>query len=94
MRRNTDDLGRDLRRIAQSGRKLTFVFSRHDPGYDLLMHSAAPAVRELRGKQQLALWRIDDADHTFEAKPSRDAMIDSLVRHLSARYLTSGAPPR
>jgi pimeloyl-ACP methyl ester carboxylesterase len=94
MRRNTDDLGRDLRRIAESGRKLTFVFSRFDPGYDLLMHAAAPAVRELRGKQQLALWRIDDADHTFEAKHSRDAMIDSLVRHLSARYLTSGAPPR
>lgn len=79
-------LARDLTRIAASGRKVTFVFSRFDPGYDLLMASAGRAVRQL-GHRGLSLWRIDDADHTFEVKHSRDVMIDSLVKHLAARYL-------
>jgi alpha-beta hydrolase superfamily lysophospholipase len=87
MSSESGDLGRDLRRIADAGRKLTFVFARFDPGYDLLMHGAAATVRQLRSQECLALWRIDDADHTFEAKRSRDAMIESLVRHLSERYV-------
>jgi pimeloyl-ACP methyl ester carboxylesterase len=82
-----DDLARDLAGIAASGKKVTFVFSRFDPGYDLLMASAGREVKRLRANGALALWRIDDADHTFEVKHSRDAMIESLVRHLRERYL-------
>ncbi|HYC60986.1 MAG TPA: alpha/beta fold hydrolase [Thermoanaerobaculia bacterium] len=89
--RNSDNLGRDLHRIVESGRYVTFVFSRFDPGYDLLMHSAASEVRQLCSRHRMALWRISDADHTFEAKRSRDAMIESVVRHLRDRYLTSSA---
>lgn len=84
-----DELHRDVDRIAASGRKLTFVFSRFDPGYDLLMMSAGRAVKRLRRQGTIALWRIDDADHTFEAQHSRDVMIDSLVTHLRARYLSA-----
>lgn len=81
--RKSGRLAGDLRRIAASGRKLTFIFSRFDPGHELLMAHAARDVKRLK----LSLWRIDDADHTFEVKHSRDVMIGSLVRHLSARYL-------
>jgi pimeloyl-ACP methyl ester carboxylesterase len=82
-----DTLARDLRRFAELRRKVTFVFSRFDPGHDLLMAGAAKAVKRLRKNGTLALWRIDDADHTFEARHSRNVMIASLVEHLAKRYM-------
>jgi alpha-beta hydrolase superfamily lysophospholipase len=85
--RPLDRLDADLRRIAASGRRLTFVFSRFDPGYDLLMINAPRAVKRLTRHGQLALWRIDDANHTFEAGESRRVMLTSLREHLIARYL-------
>ena len=85
-RRRGDDLDGDLRRISASGRKITFVFSRFDPGYDILMFNAAPAVKHLRRNGTLQLWRIDDADHTFQTRHSREVMIDSVTRHLAERY--------
>lgn len=85
-RRRGDDLDGDLRRIAASGRKVTFVFSSFDPGYDILMFNAAPAVKHLRRHGALKLWRIEDADHTFQPRQSREVMIESVTRHLAERY--------
>jgi pimeloyl-ACP methyl ester carboxylesterase len=86
-RRNTS-LADDLRRIAGSGRRLTFLFSRLDSGYDLLMLSAGPAVKQLQKEGRIDLWRIDGANHTFDAKAARDALIERLTTHLAERYLT------
>jgi hypothetical protein len=63
------------------------VFSRFDPGYDLLMINAPRAVKRLKHDGHLTLWRIDDASHTFEASESRGVMLSSLRDHLTARYL-------
>jgi pimeloyl-ACP methyl ester carboxylesterase len=81
------DLGHDLRRIAKRGRRLTFVFSKLDPGYDLLMINGAADVRRLQKRGMLDLWRIAGATHTFEAARPRAVMIESVVRHLRQRYL-------
>src|SRR6185295_2843668 len=35
-----NNLAEDLERVASQGRALTFVFSRYDPGYDLLVSGA------------------------------------------------------
>jgi pimeloyl-ACP methyl ester carboxylesterase len=86
------DLERDLRRIIESRRKLTFVFSRFDPGYDLLMINAAPTVKKLQKKKQIDLWQIEGANHTFEVKHSRDIMFESLVTHLVKRYSATEVP--
>ena len=83
------DLERDLRGIVESGRKLTFVFARFDPGYDLLMINAAPVVKQFQKEGLIKLWLIDDASHTFEAKHSREVMFESVVRHLVERYCSS-----
>ncbi|HEY0160713.1 MAG TPA: alpha/beta fold hydrolase [Thermoanaerobaculia bacterium] len=88
-RRNAD-LAQDLRRIAESGRRLTFLFSRLDSGYDLLMLSAGPAVRQLQKEGRLQLWRIDGANHTFDAKAAREVLLDRLTTHLTERYLSTG----
>jgi pimeloyl-ACP methyl ester carboxylesterase len=82
-----DDLAADLRRILELGRKMTFVFSRSDPGYDLLMINAGRVVKRFRKRGLVQLWRIDDANHTFEARASRTVMIETLTRHLASRYL-------
>jgi hypothetical protein len=87
--RGREHLDRDLRRIAAADRRVTFVFSRFDPGYDLLMINAGRAVRSLRNRGQLDVWRIDDANHTFEARRSRDAMIASIAEHLTRAYLST-----
>jgi hypothetical protein len=81
-----DDLAADLRRIFELGRKMTFVFSRSDPGYDLLMINAGSVVKRFRKRGLVQLWRIDNANHTFEARNSRAVMIETLTRHLSTRY--------
>jgi hypothetical protein len=83
----TDDLDADLRRIADSRRSVSFVFSRFDPGYDLLMVNAPRAVKHLRKRGALHLWRIDRANHTFEARRSRHAMFASVAEHLTRSYL-------
>jgi pimeloyl-ACP methyl ester carboxylesterase/alpha/beta superfamily hydrolase len=82
-----DDLAADLRRILELGRKMTFIFSRSDPGYDLLMINAGNVVKLFRKRGLVQLWRIDDANHTFEARSSRAVMIETLTRHLAGRYL-------
>ncbi len=81
-----DDLAADLRRILDRGRKLTFVFSRSDPGYDLLMINAGSIVKRFRKRGLVQLWRIDDANHTFEARASRTVMIETLTQYLATRY--------
>lgn len=86
LRGQDDNLARDIRRITQSGRKLTFVFSRSDPGYDMLMLAAASVVKRMRKAGAVELWRVDNASHTFEARASRAVMIDTLTRHLVERY--------
>jgi alpha-beta hydrolase superfamily lysophospholipase len=89
VRLNDDDLADDVRRITARGRRLTFVFSRSDPGYDLLMINAGRVVQRLRKKDLVQVWRIDNANHTFEARSSREVMIRTLVQHLEQRYLAA-----
>jgi len=77
----------DLERATSQGRALTFVFSRYDPGYDLLVSGAGRAVRRLARSGQIRLWFIDGANHTFDRRGPRAEMIASITSHLSQRYL-------
>ena len=77
----------DLERVTSQGRALTFVFSRYDPGYDLLVSGAGRAVRRLARSGQIRLWFIDGANHTFDRRRPRAEMIASITSHLSQRYL-------
>src|SRR4029453_15723323 len=57
----------DLERVTNQGRALTFVFSRYDPGYDLLVSGAGRAVRRVGRSGQIRLWLIGGATHTFDS---------------------------
>ena len=83
----TNDLNQDLARLVDRDRKVTFVFSRFDPGYDLLMINAGRMVRRSLERGQMCLWSIKDANHTFDGTGPRAEMIQSIRAHLVARYL-------
>ena len=76
----------DLRAIISSGKRLTFVFARYASGYDLLMTHAGGFIKRYRKRRMVDLWFIDNANHTFEAKHARNAMIESVTQHLVKRY--------
>jgi hypothetical protein len=81
------NLAEDIERVTGQGRALTFVFSRYDPGYDLLVSGAGRAVRRLARSGQIGLWFIDGANHTFDRRRPRAEMIASITAHLSRRHL-------
>jgi hypothetical protein len=80
-------LAADLERVAGQGRSLTFVFSRFDPGYGLLVSAGGRAVPRLIRGGQIKLWFIDGANHTFDRRTSRAEMVGSVTTHLAERYL-------
>ena len=81
------DLGANLRRLVERRRKLTLVFSRFDPGYDLLMVEAGGIVKTQRKSGQVNVWFIEGANHTFDARKPRAEMVASLTSFLTKRYL-------
>jgi glycosyltransferase involved in cell wall biosynthesis/pimeloyl-ACP methyl ester carboxylesterase len=82
------DLEEDLRRLMRNGRKVTFIFSRFDPGYDLLMAGARRTVHRSIKRGDMRLCSIRDANHTFDATGPRGEMMSWLERHLVDRIPT------
>ncbi|TQV71766.1 hypothetical protein FKG94_19150 [Exilibacterium tricleocarpae] len=75
-------LGRDLLRFKQAGRNISFIFSRSDPGHKILVSEAKLIARKMANRDDLSLYFIDDADHTFSKREKRDQLTDRLIRHL------------
>ncbi len=81
------DLDKDLMKITENNTHLTFVLSKSDPGYDLLMTSAGSTARKLCKQKKLDIIIIKNADHTFSKfKPRKDAII-SYIEHIKQRYI-------
>lgn len=74
-------LSTDLIKISENGCHLQFVFSRSDPGLDILMTNAARTVKKLQKKHQLGISFIENADHTFSKYKPRKEMINTLLEH-------------
>lgn len=83
-----EDLPADLERIARAGRRLSCFFSRADPGYDLLTIYARRKVNELCRAAALSINFIEEADHTFSRRTTRQALAQALSTHLARRYVT------
>lgn len=81
-----EDLSGDLKRIANSGRKLAMFFSTTDPGYGILNFHAKRTAGRLQAEDQLRVSFIDHADHTFTRQSAREALIGSIISHLKSRY--------
>jgi glycosyltransferase involved in cell wall biosynthesis/pimeloyl-ACP methyl ester carboxylesterase len=81
------DLERDLAQLASRGRKVTFVFSKFDPGYSLLMADAGRSMKRSLGRGEVSLWSIKHANHTFTGITPRAEVIQSLGSYLKGRYV-------
>ena len=81
-----DPLTRDVRAIAESGRRLTFVFARSDPGYGLLMTHAGAVVRYFMRRKCVRIWSIERTNHTFTGSAARADVISTVVKYLLQTY--------
>lgn len=64
-----EDLGRELQALAQRGVQMHVLFSRGDPGYELLQRQAGSVLQNL--SKQLHLYFMDGANHDFTAIAAR-----------------------
>ena len=88
-----EDLGRDLEEIAARGIRMVFVFSRGEPGLELLKIQAGSSVRRLGERCRLHI--IDGADHVFSKLGPRLMLEKILSDELFARAEDrSGTPAR
>jgi alpha-beta hydrolase superfamily lysophospholipase len=84
------DLGSELEELGARGLRMVFVFSRNDPGIDLLKIQAGSSLRRLGELCRRHV--IEGGDHTFTHAASRDALQRILSEELFARQVTLRAP--
>lgn len=84
-----DPLARDMQALVESGRRVSFVFARSDPGYGLLMTHAGATVRRYLGKKRIHIAFIERATHTFTSQASRRDFIKCVSGHLRRHYEVS-----
>jgi alpha-beta hydrolase superfamily lysophospholipase len=78
-------LAMELGEYEELGRRADFVFSRSDPGYNILMHDARRTVRRLRGRGLTSVTFIERADHTFSLAQWRSELAHAVTACLE-RY--------
>lgn len=77
------DLGWELEEIVARGVKIVFVFSRGEPGIDLLKIEGGSSVRRLGAWCRVRF--VDGADHMFSNRGPRAELEDILSEELFAR---------
>ncbi len=86
IKESENDLARDLGFILDKNIQLSFLFSRNDPGFDLLTTLGGRKVRNFIKNKRVTIEFVEDADHTFSKYEPRCNMIEMFVRHLLNRY--------
>jgi alpha/beta superfamily hydrolase len=77
-----DDLGSQLEACAARGIRLIFVFSRGEPGLNLLRLQGGISIGRLGERCRIHI--VDNADHVFSKLESRKSLISILSEELSA----------
>jgi alpha-beta hydrolase superfamily lysophospholipase len=83
-----NDLGWQLERVAELGVQTTIVFSRGEPGIELLRMRTGSALKRMGERCRVHI--IDGADHTFSRRSSRVVLEKILSDELFAR--ATGTP--
>lgn len=79
-----NDLGRELEQIAARGVRIVFVFSRGEPGIDLLKMQGGSSVKRLGESCRIHI--INSADHIFTRSGQRAILESILSDELFARH--------
>jgi alpha/beta superfamily hydrolase len=86
-------LASDLGRYESRGRAIDFVFSRDDPGFELLNSGGRWVAGRLRRRGLSTIQFVEGADHTFSRKAWRDDVIARIVAQASRRFGLSSREP-
>ncbi len=78
-------LAAELEGISRRGVRMRFIFSRGEPGVDLLHLQAGATVRRLGHSDLLRIDFVDGADHTFTTRVPRERMFEQLFLHLDGK---------
>jgi pimeloyl-ACP methyl ester carboxylesterase len=81
-----DNLNRDVKDACSGGKKLSFVFSSQDPGFDILMSNAKNAVKKCIKRKSINIAFIEGADHTFTTRAHRIELTNKLIGHFLSKY--------
>lgn len=73
-----NDLARELRRAAEAGIPLRFVFAANAPGHALLAQQSGGALSVALRRGEVSVTFVADADHTFTAAEARDRLVGLL----------------
>lgn len=84
------DLGTQLHHVSLQGTTLLFAFATGEPGLDLLQGGAGVVVGRLERSGMLRIAMIEDADHTFTPRWSRERLIEVLDAHIRSRVHAPG----
>jgi len=82
----TNDLARDLGRIAAHGRKLAMFLAENDPGYAVMAYHAPRETKHRLKTGDLLLKSIDGGDHTFSRRLPREKLICAVAEYLGKKY--------
>lgn len=77
-----EDLGAELRALADRGVDLHLVFASGHPGEDLLRVEAGSALGRLQAKGLLAVWHVHGANHSFTPAWTQEALAEVFDRVL------------
>ena len=79
----SEDLGRELERIAARGVRMVMVFAKGEPGIEVLRLEGGSAVRRLHDRLLVRI--IDSGDHTFSRSAPRQVLEKVLTEELLTR---------
>ena len=79
------DLGRELEEVAARGVRIVFIFSRGDPGIDLLRLQGGSVVKRLGDRCRVHI--VDRADHNLSRSRPRAAVEEILCEEVARHHL-------
>ena len=80
-----DDLARDLGGMLKRGVRVRFLIADSDPGVDMLRRQGGARVRRWLRRGLIRLEILENADHTFTRRESKQRLIAAVTRALQGR---------
>jgi len=76
-------LEKDISKIGNRKIKITLIYSKGDPAYNILMSQASATLKQLKKDNLFSSIQINYADHTFSSIQARKELYDALVKTIS-----------
>ena len=80
-----DDLARDLRSMLDRGVRVRFVIAESDPGVDMHRRQGGAWVRRCLRRGRIRLDVLENADHTFTRRESKQRLVTAVTQALQGR---------